>query len=170
MLDVAINHKERLLERFRGTWFKDKYKFWNCTNYYEDESIEESTWQRHQFASVDADGEVIGYIGYRIDRPNELACCLNIVNFTENRAVFGMDAGQAIRDIFERFHIRKLTFSVVIGNPIERTYDRMIEKYGGRIVGIQKQQYRLIDGKYYDEKLYEIMSDDYFSKRNVNES
>ena len=38
----------------------------------------------------------------------------------------------------------------------------MIKKYGGRIVGIKKKDVQLIDGKYYDLKLYEIFADDYF--------
>ena len=77
------------------------------------------------------------------------------------RSVFG----QALKDIFEKFHFRKLIFSVVIGNPIEKTYDRMIQKYGGRIVGIQRQQVKLIDGQFYDVKMYEILSDDYFGRK-----
>ena len=72
-----------------------------------------------------------------------------------------MDLGQALTDIFERFKFRKLNFSVVIGNPIEKSYDKMIDKYGGRIVGIYKQEIKLIDGEYYDEKLYEITREDY---------
>ena len=37
----------------------------------------------------------------------------------------------------------------------------MIDKYGGRIIGIYKQETKLIDGEYYDKKVYEIMRDDY---------
>lgn len=165
MLDIAIKYKEQLIEKFQGTWFQEKYQFWNCTNYYEEFQIADSTWEKHQFVSADASGEVIGYIGYYIDRPNEVVCSLNIVNFTDNKVLFGMDAGHAIRDIFEKFHFRKLVFSVVVGNPIEPTYDRLIEKYGGYICGYQKEHVRLMDGNFYDEKLYEILATDYFRKR-----
>ena len=72
---------------------------------------------------------------------------------------------QAITDIFEKYNFRKLNFAVVIGTPVEKHYDRLIKRYGGRIVGVRKQNCRLIDGKYYDEKLYEIMRDDYFESR-----
>lgn len=47
-----------------------------------------------------------------------------------------MDLGQALQDIFEKFKFRKLTFCVVVGNPIEKSYDKMINKYNGRIIGI----------------------------------
>lgn len=165
MLDVAIKYKERLTERFRETWFQDKYKFCNYANYFEEIPIEESTWVNHQFVSLDSDGDVIGYIGYKIDRSNDYVYALNIINFTDNKAVFGMDAGRALTNIFEKFHFRKLCFSVVVGNPIEKTYDKMIKRYNGRISGYQKQHVRLIDGQFYDEKMYEILAKDYFARK-----
>lgn len=164
MLDLAINYAEELQKRFRGTWFKDKYKFWNYDSYYEDMEIVNSSWNKHQFVSLDSGGNVIGYIGYQIDRAAESVDGLNIINFSENRVAFGMDAGQALRDIFEKFHFRKIIFMVVIGNPIEKSYDKMIQRYGGQIVGIQRQQVKLIDGQFYDVKLYEILAEDYFGR------
>lgn len=166
MLDLALNHREELQKKFRSTWFSEKYKFWRCTNYYEDFNIEESSWNYHQFVSLGSAGEIIGYIGYSIDRSGDLIDGLNIINFSDNIVAFGIDIGNAIRDVFEKFHFRKLNFCVVIGNPIESTYDRLIKKYNGRIVGTQKEQVRLFDGKYYDLKMYEILSGDYLKAVN----
>lgn len=56
-----------------------------------------------------------------------------------------------------------MNFIVVVGNPIEKSYDKMIKKYGGRIVGTYKEDVKLIDGEYYDKKLYEILASEYFS-------
>jgi len=169
MLDLAIKHKEELQEKFRNTWFDEKYKYWACGNYYEESEIAESTWSYHQFVSLDSSGKVIGYISYHIDRGNDFVDGLNIINFSDNAAVFGLDAGRAIRDIFEKFHFRKLNFVVVIGNPIESTYDKMVSRYGGRIVGTQRKNIKLIDGKYYDEKLYEVLAEDYCCKSRRDE-
>lgn len=162
MLDVAIRHKEELIERFRSVWFDKKYKFWNNSNFYEEWEVAESTWERHQFVSLDSHGNVIGYIAYGIDRENDNVYALNIVNFSDNKVVFGLDVGQALRDIFEKFNFRKLNFSVVIGNPIEKSYDRMVKRFGGAICGYQRENVRLFDGKFYDEKLYEVLSEDYW--------
>ena len=63
---------------------------------------------------------------------------------------------------FEKFNFRKLNFSVVIGNPIEKSYDRMVKRFGGAICGYQRENVRLFDGKFYDEKLYEVLSEDYW--------
>jgi hypothetical protein len=57
---------------------------------------------------------------------------------------------------------------VVVGNPAERLYDRVINKYGGRIVGIKEKSTKLIDGLYYDVKLYEIFKEDFDKARIKN--
>ena len=65
----------------------------------------------------------------------------------------------------EKYNFRKLNFYVIAGNPAEKAYDKMIKRYGGRVVGYRRKNTRLFDGKYYDEKLYEVMREDYFRKK-----
>lgn len=76
---------------------------------------------------------------------------------------------RTIKDIFEKFGFKKLSFGVVVGNPVEKQYDRLVRKYKGRIVGVKEQHAKLYDGKYYDVKLYEIISDHYFSNKQNKE-
>ena len=164
MLDLAINHTDEVVSKFRTTWYKDRYKFFHATPYYDDWHPEESTWTNHQFVSVRGN-EVIGYIGYTIDRADgDIAHGLCIMNFEEKpSATFSIDLGKTLRDIFEKYRFRKLRFSVIVGNPIEKSYDKMCLKYGGRIVGVSKENVKLIDGKFYDEKFYEVMRSDYMN-------
>lgn len=161
MLDIAINHVDELKEKMTGTWFQEKYKFYNYDEYYRDLNIEDETWNAHQFVSLDKEGNVIGYIDYSVNRQTYNCSNFGIINFSDNKITFGMDVGQALRDIFEKFKFNKLTFSVVVGNPIEKSYDKMISRYGGRIVGIYEKETKLIDGEYYDVKLYEITMGNY---------
>lgn len=161
MLEPAIKYKDQLEKLQYDIWFNDKYKYWNCDTYYDTMKIDEDTWNRHQFVSV-VNGRVIGYISYNVSRSDNSAHTLSILNFSDNKAVFGMDLGQALKDIFEKYKFRKLKFCVVVGNPIEKSYDKMIEKYGGRIVGTYKKDVKLIEGEYYDRKLYEIFAEEYF--------
>ena len=162
MLKPAIKYREQL-EKFQvETWFSDKYKYWNSSVYYDALQVDESTWCKHQFVSVVND-EVIGYIEYSIARAENNVSSLSIINFSDNKIAFGRDLRKALKDIFEFYHFQKINFSVIIGNPIEKSYDKMIAKYGGRIVGIFKNDAKLIDGQYYDRKTYEILADDYFN-------
>ena len=162
MLEPAIKYKDQLEKLQYNIWFNDKYKYYNYNTYYNSMQIDDNTWNRHQFVSVFND-EVIGYIAYDISRNDNSVDGLRIINFSDNKAVFGVDLGKALRDIFEKYKFRKLNFNVLIGNPIEKSYDKMIKKYGGRIVGTCKEDIKLSDGQYYDRKLYEIFASEYFN-------
>lgn len=161
MLDLALNHQEELKKRFRETWFSSDYFFLSGTNYYEELIIVESTWDWHQFVSLDSKGDIIGYISYSIDRSAYLVEGFEFINFSDDKVTFGIDVAKVIKAIFEKFNFTKLNFSVIIDNPIEEDYDKLIEKYNGKIVGVQRNQVRLYDGKLYDKKLYEILNEDY---------
>jgi hypothetical protein len=75
--------------------------------------------------------------------------------------MFSHDMGDFIFSLFLRHRFNKIVFRVVVGNPAEDIYDRFCVKYGGRIVGVLKDNVKLLDGKNYDEKLYEIMLNDF---------
>ena len=166
MLDFAIRYQNELTDLLRQTWMKEKYKFWNATSFFEDFSFESSTWVNHQFVSV-RNEKVIGYIAYSITRADgDVVYNLQIINFEDKPSMtFAKDLGQALTDIFEKFRLRKLNFEVIVGNPAEKAYDKMIQRHGGRVVGYWKQQARLFDGKYYDIKLYEIMRENYLAEK-----
>jgi hypothetical protein len=61
--------------------------------------------------------------------------------------------------------MNKLSYCVVIGNPIEAKWDKLTKEFGGRVIGIKEQDVVLQDGKLYDIKEYEILARDYFNKR-----
>jgi hypothetical protein len=164
MLDIALKHKEELQKLHINLWHNDKYKYYNYRCYWDLPTFRESTLDGHDFVSLNSKGEIIGAIGYCILRDTESVCGFGIINFTDDLS-FGKDVFQAIRDIFEKYNFRKLSFLVVIGNPIEKTYDRLVAKYGGRIVGIEKQDTKLCDNKYYDVKRYEILREDYMKAK-----
>lgn len=167
MLDLAYNHEEEIKKKMLDTWYDDKYKFYHASTYREKYELEKSDgdWNSRQFVSLNSKGEVIGLIGYGIERTTEIANGFGAINFSDNKAVFGLDLAKVIDDIFCKFNLRKMEFSVVVGNPIEKSYDKIIAKYGGRIIGISKQHLRLIDGEYYDEKIYEIFREDYIKRK-----
>lgn len=165
MLDVALKYKDELQNLFIDTFHKEKYKFYHYNSYYEVFNLKEDTWNAHEFVSVDKQGNVIGFISYEVNRVATSVCGLGIINFSDNKLTFGIDVIQAIRDIFEKYNFRKISFCVVIGNPIEKTYDKLVKKYGGRIVGIEKEHTVLYDHKFYDVKRYEILREDYIKTK-----
>jgi hypothetical protein len=158
MLDIACRHEEELKKLFLETWHSDHYKYWTFGCYSDQYEPAKNTWDKTEFVSLDSAGKVIGYIAYDVDRNTRNTSGLSALSFTQNKVVFGRDLLQAMKNIFDKYHFRKIDFSVVCGNPIERSYDRLVNKFGGRIVGTKTEHCRLIDGKYYDLKLYEVMN------------
>lgn len=169
MLDLAIKYEKKLQELFANIAFDEKYMFFSGSTFREKYTADDSTWSKHEFVSLDKDSDVIGYIKYSIDRECSMAYALQIVNFSDNKATFGKDVMKALDEIFTKFNFRKLKYGVFVGNPIESTYDKLTEKYGGRIVGMNVQDDKLIDGNYYDYKSYEIFRDDYLLHKNCKQ-
>lgn len=167
MLDLAHKYEDEIRVKMFDTWYDEKYKFYHSSVYHDIYSLDGNNgdWDSRQFVSLDAAGTVIGLIGYGIDRTTEIANGFGAINFSDNRITFGIDLAKVIDDIFCKFNMRKLEFSVVGGNPIENSYDKMVSKYGGHIAGVLKQHCKLVDNKYCDNKMYEIFKDDYIAAK-----
>lgn len=165
MIDVAQKYIPQLEELMVDTWYDDRYKFYHPSNrrvLFKLEDVDNA----RSFAIIDNGAHrVIGFVNYWFDMDTNSVCGLNIINFSKQIVLFGRELGQIIDDIFCRFNFNRLEFFVIRGNPIEKSYDRLILKYGGRIIGTKTASVRLIDGMLYDEKLYEIMREDYIKAK-----
>jgi len=169
MLEYAKKYEEQLRQLFFDIAFDPFYQFQQCSTNRGVFKLPEDTWENNHFVSM-YDKEIIGFISYQIRRADNLIDGLHIVHFKckkPHNYIFGKDILTAIKDIFEKYGFNKINFCVVIGNPIEKTYDRLVKRYNGRIVGIKRQEVRLLDGKLYDMKEYEILAADYFMRKNA---
>jgi hypothetical protein len=72
-----------------------------------------------------------------------------------------------VRDIFEKYRLNKLSCSVIIGNPAEKIWDKLVLNHGGRIIGYREQDVCMGNGELYDVKEYEIMFKNYFDIKEV---
>lgn len=162
MLKPAILYKEQLETAYINTWYDDIYKFYHGL-YRRCLEIDTNNWTRFQFASVDKDDNLIGYISYNVDRPINGVNDFGIINFSDNMLEFGKDVFRMIEDIFLRYNFDRVEWWVVVGNPIESTYDKLCQKYGGRIIGITRNSVKLIDNSIHNSKLYEILREDFLN-------
>lgn len=165
MLELTMKYRLEYSARYQETWFNPKYMYYNYRDYYNEPSINDSTYEMHDFVSV-FDGKVLGNIHYQINRSTRNVCGLGIICFEEKPSIiFGRDVLRAVTDIFEKFRFRKLGCSVITANPIMKTYDRFITQHGGRICGVEHEETMLFDGLYYDVKHYEILAKDWFDAK-----
>lgn len=166
MLKLAKLYEDELKLNFAKVTLDKRFMFYYGSSYSSEYKSTDSTWEEIEFASIDSDGKVIGYLSFSINRESRRAYGVHIINFRtfDNKKyaiTFGKDVFQFFDDIFNKYNFRKLEYAVVVGNPIEKTYDKLTKKYGGRIVGVYEKDTILLDGNLYDYKVYEIMKENF---------
>ena len=164
MIDVAQKYKTELAALFLENWGNERLKYWNTIGYNRTlPELPENDWCSRHFV-IKNNEKIIGYVSYEMSiRPNSVHT-LEAVNFSnkpEDKSVFGIGLFKILKDVFDLHKANKINFCVTVGNPIEPSYDRLIAKFGGRIVGIYKEDARLVDGEMYDLKAYEILRSEY---------
>jgi hypothetical protein len=162
MLKLAFSYKDKLNQVWQSVIFKEKYQFYNCGNSWNYKiELDESSWEKLQMVSVDAQDNVIGYLSANIDRFTYKISNISAINFGEVNITFSKDFYQFLSELFTKYKFRKIEWFVTVGNPAEKLYDRIIEKYGGRVIGIRHASAITTDGILRDEKEYEIFKSDY---------
>lgn len=155
MLRPAILYKAQLDMLAAEIAFDEKYKFYHMSYPNLTFNIDDHAYEKIQLVSINGNN-VVGYFSAYINRPGAYIKQIMAVNFTDNKFVFGKDLRCFIDRLLKTYF--KINFTVVCGNPIEISYDKMVEKYGGRIVGVFEKDVLLMDNKWYDIKHYEIFS------------
>ena len=164
MLKPAQLYTAELKLKFWEIAYQDYFMFVN-DGYTDDYKPSDNTWSEHEFVSISKDNKLLGYIRYGINQRHQIANGFCAINFSDS-IVFARDLYQAIDDIFCKYKYNKLKYGVFVGNPVEKTYDKLTQKYGGRLIGISYKDAKLIDGNYYDHKSYELFREDYIKNRN----
>jgi len=163
MLKPAILYKEALAEKAKVVLSNpEKYQFMELCNYlcYDTFVIDDvSEWAKIKRVSINGENEVLGFMKAAVCRQDNSVSELLFVNFNLHKLsiTFVRDMEIFLQYLLKMF--RKVSFVCVVGNPAERLYDKVIEKYHGRVVGIKKQEALLQDGQLYDLKLYEIVKE-----------
>lgn len=107
-----------------------------------------------QYAIVDKNEKLIGYLGYVIDW---------YVSKAYNFGLFSFERGnlQVPKDVFEKLEelvstLHRVEWRAVGGNPACRGYDNFIKKHNGKKY-ILKDSIRDKFGNYHDDIIYEIV-------------
>ena len=145
---LRMEHMEKFKYFYAGRW--TEYEFEVADNDLDElqmVSVNPKTWRIHGYFEATFDNDV---------KAVEEMCIINYMG--KVCPMFAADLKAFIAELFGRGY-EKIDWSVIIGNPAERMYDRFCKKYGGRIVGTKLRNVMLRDGNIYDEKFYEIYRD-----------
>ena len=158
MLVPAIIYKDDICKAFR------KYAFTDDMIYYIGHlgsSVptieEECDGGLYQYAIVD-NNKLIGYFGYRIDWYSSCARNFGLFSFDRNNRIVGIDIFRELKKIINEYHIHRIEWRMVGGNPVEKHYDKFCNKYHGKkfiLTDAIKDRF----GKFHDDIIYEIICD-----------
>lgn len=166
MLKLAFPYKHKLEEEFLKTIYNDKYKYYHCSSWFNYQlKLSEDSWNEIEMVSVDTNDNVLGFLAATIRRDSDKVTSLRAINFYDLNYTFAKDFHEFLVRLFELLNMRKIEFTVVIGNPAEKMYDKYIEKYGGKITGYYRETVKLYDGNFYDMKSYELFREDYLRNK-----
>ena len=156
MLVPAILHKEQIKKEFQ------KY-FYTTDMLYETGGIENwipqiaecpESWQ-FQYAIVDDNKKLIGYLGYSVDWYVSKVYNFGLFSFDRGNVLVGKDVFDKLEELVKIFH--RVEWRAVGGNPACRGYDRFIKKHNGT-KHILKDSIKDKNGEYHDDIIYEIVS------------
>lgn len=164
MLKPAILFKESLPACFVKASTDFSNRFYSESYWTYEHGIKDNNWECHQLVSVDNSDNIVGYFSVTIDRGCHFVHSMSALRFEKGGKydiLFAKDFKKFFMLMFMFYKYNKVGFQVCIGSPYEAMYDKFVNKYGGRIIGFKKDNWKLMDGTICDIKLYEIMREDF---------
>ena len=156
MLVPAILYKDEICKRFKKySYSEDMINYTGYLGYSTPIIAEENDGSLYQYAIVDND-RLIGFFTYQINWYASCAHCFGLFSFDRNNSIIGRDVYRELQKIINNYHIHRIEWRMVGGNPVEKHYDRFCKKYNGK-------KFVLTDaikdrcGKYHNDVIYEII-------------
>lgn len=165
MLRPAQLYKDKLAEENIKSWYDPRNIYWNGGVGDSVIDLPDHTYDRHDFVSVDKNDNVLGYIGYSVDWTAMSANKFSIISFQKGNMMFVKDLYQAICDLFEVYHMNRISWLAYADNPAVKGYRNFIKRHGGRECGYQRQTVKLQDGMLHDTVCFEILAEEFESKK-----
>lgn len=154
MLDYAIKYEDNLKQKFMSIVGTERFKYYQTGYTSFDLSLNLDDWNYIEMVSV-SNNNINGFLSAYIDRYVNAVSELSLISFENDNFILGLDLYKFLKMLRKRFD--KINFSVNCGNPVESKYDKLVNRCGGRIVGIYKNHVRLTNGELCDKKIYEIL-------------
>lgn len=162
MLTRAILYEEQLKKKYIEATSDDYFKFYFSSAHRSfNLDVCNNDYWTIQMVSVDKNNNIIGFMSVSIDDDSKVVNNFGLINFTKKpNIIFSSDVMKFLRMLRDNYNASKFEFNAFVGGEGDKIYRKFIEKHGGRIVGIYKNATKLIDGKYYDSIMFEIMRED----------
>lgn len=155
MLVPAILYKEQIVKEFQKYFYTtDMLYEMGCMGNWTPNIFDCPDENQFQYAIVDKNKNLIGYLGYSVDWYTSKAYNFGLFSFDRGNMVIGRDVFDKLEDLVSTLH--KIEWRAVGGNPACRAYDNFIKKHNGN-KHVLKDSIKDRDGNYHDGIIYEIV-------------
>ena len=161
MLRPAQLYAEELQRKNTESWYRPENIYWNGGTGDSNIDLPNDNYDSHCFASVDKNDNVIGYISYNVDWSSMSADRFGMISYDKGNLEFAKDLYRAICNLFEVYHMNRISWCCYADNPAIRGYRNFIKKHGGRECGYYRQIARLQDGRLHDSVQFEILAEEW---------
>lgn len=155
MLKPALLYRDEIIQKFTECLYTVDYYYysgWNCGSSLPEIKPEENL---YQYAFVDKDDNVIGFLTYRIYDYSDTAQEFGLFSFDRGNPIIGIDLFKKLEELVARHH--RVEWQVIEGNPVKKHYDKFCKKHNGYIHHYHGT-IKSIEGKYVDSYVYEIVN------------
>ena len=130
------------------------YETGNMGNWFP-EIVEFSGETKFQYAIVDDNEKLIGYLGYSVDWYVSKAYNFGLFSFDRGNVLVGKEVFTKLEELVSTLH--RVEWRAVSSNPACRSYDNFIKRHNGT-KHILTDTIRDKKGNYLDDIIYEIVS------------
>lgn len=157
MLVPAILYKEQIKKEFQKYYYTtDMLYETGCMCNWSPEIAECPSESQFQYAIVDENEKLIGYLGYSVDWYVSKAYNFGLFSFDRGNVLVGRYTFNKLEELASRLH--RIEWRMVGGNLTERSYDKFCKKHNGN-KHILKDAIKDAEGNYHDDVIYEIVSE-----------
>ena len=158
MLVPAILYKEQIKKEFQKYYYTtDMVYETGCMCNWSPEIAECPNESQFQYAIVDKNEKLIGYLGYSVDWYASKAYNFGLFSFDRGNPLVGRDVFDKLEELIKTLH--RVEWRAVGGNPACRGYDSFIERHNGT-KHILKDSIKDKNGEYHDDIIYESVSEE----------
>ncbi|MCM1226105.1 MAG: hypothetical protein NC320_01610 [Clostridium sp.] len=157
MLVPAILYKSEIIARFQQKFYTEDMLFETASLHNWIPNIaDEQDENDYQFAIIDENEKLIGYLGYYIDWYGSCASQFGLMSFDKGNPIVVIDVYKTIRKLIYEYKLHRIEWRMVGGNPVERHYDKICNRFGGT-KHILRDAIKDHNGNYHDNIIYEII-------------
>lgn len=159
MLIPAILKKDEILEAFERYYYSNDmmYATGSLNNWLPNIQEEGEEEGNFQYAIVNSEEKLIGYLEYYINWYNSCASRFGLISFDRGNPIVGINLYDELKKLIYDYKLHRIEWRMVGGNSVEKHYDRFCNKYNGT-KHILKDAIKDKYGEYHDDIIYEIIN------------